>query len=124
MESDGIYWFFKGFNWHALAAWTMGVWITLLGFAQWVRSSDVTLQGWSQMYYFSWPLGTVLSMGTYIALCWLRPVGGVGVVDMEEFPEGAGRESQSVIEGIEGGKDKGARPTSADWEKAFVSIAS
>jgi NCS1 family nucleobase:cation symporter-1 len=83
-DSSTIYWFWHGVNWRAFAAWGMGVWMTLPGFAQRVADPKVVLQGWSYMYYFSWPLGTLWAFGTYWVLCKASPMEGVGCVYEED----------------------------------------
>jgi nucleobase:cation symporter-1, NCS1 family len=95
---SSIYWFWKGLNGRAFAAWIMGVWITLPGFAQRVQNPEVELQGWSHMYYFSWPLGTILSMASYIILCRLIPIAGLGLADSEDVFGTFG--SATVVEGL------------------------
>jgi NCS1 family nucleobase:cation symporter-1 len=100
-DPSSIYWYWRGLNWRAFASWVMGVWITLPGFAQRIQDPSVTLQGWSHMYYFSWPLGTVLSMATYCALCRIWQVEALGLEDEEDVfgTFGVG----GVVEGIEAG---------------------
>ncbi|EXJ82513.1 hypothetical protein A1O3_06326 [Capronia epimyces CBS 606.96] len=81
-NSGSIYWYWLGMNWRALAAWAMGVWINLPGFAEFVRYGTAKeLSGWSHLYYISYPLGLTLSVLTYLALNKLSPVAGLGVVD-------------------------------------------
>ncbi len=81
---DSIYFFTRGFNWRAFVAWLLGVWITLPGFARQVQGGD-PLPGWTNMYYFSWPLGTVISITVFYVLNRVKPVVGLGVVDDEDF---------------------------------------
>ncbi|CAO2653150.1 Nn.00g025610.m01.CDS01 [Neocucurbitaria sp. VM-36] len=113
---DSIYWFWKGCNWRAFAAWAAGVWITLPGFVQWVQNSQVTLQGWSHMYYFSWPLGTLLSMGSYWGLCWLIPIKGVGAIDAEDV-FGTFDTSHGMVEGFDIEEGGAGPPQGFDCEK-------
>ncbi|CAK7200852.1 hypothetical protein SEUCBS139899_003551 [Sporothrix eucalyptigena] len=61
---DSIYHFYHGVNWRAFVAWVLGVWITLPGFARMVQGGT-PLAGWSNMNYFSWPLGTLISMTAF-----------------------------------------------------------
>lgn len=94
---SSIYWYWKGVNWRAAVAWVMGVWITLPGFAQRVNDASVELKGWSHMYYFSWPLGTALSMLVYWSLNKFRPSPGLGQTDDEDVFGTFGH----VVEGVE-----------------------
>jgi len=98
-SAKSIYWYWKGLNWRAPVAWVMGVWITLPGFAQYVRDSHVELQGWSQLYYFSWPLGALLSIGTYCLLHRLSPIQGLGIEDDVDYFGTFGADQTFVIEG-------------------------
>ena len=83
-NASSIYWYWKGCNWRALAAWVMGVWITLPGFAQRVGKPDEELKGWSHMYYFSWPLGTLIAMAVYVLINRIWVVPGLGEQDQED----------------------------------------
>ena len=109
-NTSSIYWYWKGVNWRAFAAWVMGVWLTLPGFAQRVRDPTVHLEGWTEMYYFSWPLGTLVSLITYTGLCKIKPVLGIGEVDDEDVYGTFG----TVVEGIESVDETS---TSGDLEK-------
>jgi NCS1 family nucleobase:cation symporter-1 len=96
----------------------MGVWITLPGFAQRVRDPSVELEGWSHMYYFSWPLGTLLSMATYWALCRLRPMEGFGITDDEDVFGTFG--PRPIVDGVE--KEEQGSDINVEKGKADVSV--
>lgn len=69
-------------NWRALVAWAMGVWINVPGFAEFVKyGSGKTLEGWSNLYDISYPLGLLLSVSTYVLLNKLSPITGLAEVD-------------------------------------------
>jgi len=77
-----VYWYNGGVNWRPFVAWVMGVWITLPGFATFVKYGTVqTLAGWSNLYDISYPLGLAISVLTYILLNKVSPVQGIGAVD-------------------------------------------
>ncbi|KAL1891417.1 hypothetical protein Sste5346_007680 [Sporothrix stenoceras] len=109
--SDSIYHFNHGVNWRAFVAWVLGVWITLPGFARMVQGGP-PLPGWSNMNYFSWPLGTLISMTAFYLLNRLKPVAGLGQVDDEDYFSVEGpltaviesQESDSGVENIDGGR--------------------
>lgn len=110
--SDSIYHFSHGVNWRAFVAWVLGVWITLPGFARMVQGGP-PLAGWSNMNYFSWPLGTLISMTAFYLLNRLKPVPGLGEIDDEDYfgvdggPLTAVIESQetdSGVENVDGGR--------------------
>uniref|UniRef100_A0A093UZ44 Putative permease C29B12.14c n=1 Tax=Talaromyces marneffei PM1 TaxID=1077442 RepID=A0A093UZ44_TALMA len=83
---DGIYWYNKGYNWRALIAWMMGVWITLPGFVHRVRyGSRSQWAGWSNLYDLSYLLGCLLTCATYYGLHMISPIRGVGVQDDEDY---------------------------------------
>lgn len=83
-DPASIYYYWRGLNWRAPVAWLMGIWITLPGFARRVQGGE-PLQGWSELYYISWPLGTTVSILTYILLNRLRPMPGTGPVDEDDM---------------------------------------
>lgn len=126
-SSESIYWFWKGVNWRAFIAWPMGVWITLPGFAQQVRNPSVVLEGWTQMYYFSWPLGTLIAMGTYCSLCWLSPVEGIGMVDDEDVfgTFGDMDRGHGMVHGIETsvGSEGSSQLGSTEKDRGDVSVS-
>ncbi|KEF60185.1 uncharacterized protein A1O9_05035 [Exophiala aquamarina CBS 119918] len=110
---ESIYYYWKGMNWRAPVAWLMGVWITLPGFAKRVQDPTVELEGWSQMYYISWPLGTLISMITYYALHHLFPIKGVGLVDDIDYFGTFGPVGTVFVDGVDlqaqkGDPEKGA----------------
>ncbi|KAJ9632990.1 hypothetical protein H2204_007380 [Knufia peltigerae] len=77
-----VYWYSHGMNWRALVAWAMGVWINVPGFAEFVKyGSGKTLEGWSNLYDISYPLGLLLSVSTYVLLNKLSPITGLAEVD-------------------------------------------
>lgn len=80
VEPRSIYYYWHGLNWRAPIAWAMGVWMTLPGFARRVQGGP-PLEGWSNMYYISWPLGTCVSMLTYYALHRISPIKGLNTID-------------------------------------------
>ena len=96
-----IYWYWKGFNWRALAAWVVGVWISLPGFAEYVRYSTAReLKGWSNIYDLSYFVGFLLSIVTYYVLNWLWPVNGLGVVDDADYFGTFASTSPTIVEAV------------------------
>ncbi|KAK4549656.1 hypothetical protein LTR36_004957 [Oleoguttula mirabilis] len=81
---ESIYHYSHGINWRAAIAWAMGVWLTLPGFARRVQGGD-PLPGWSNMYYMSWPLGTLVSMLVYYVAHAVKPMPGIGLADEYDF---------------------------------------
>ena len=81
-----IYWYWKGFNWRAIVAWLMGIWISLPGFAEYVRyGTSRELKGWSHLYDISYLLGCLISLVTYYVLHRLSPIKGIGVIDETDY---------------------------------------
>ncbi|KAF2122696.1 uracil permease [Lophiotrema nucula] len=119
VNNESIYWYRKGANLRAFGAWVMGVWITLPGFAQRVSDPSVELAGWSHMYYFSWPLGTLLSMATYWGLCRLKPMKGIGEIDDEDVFGTFGRRT---VDGVEDGSTSSAVEVEVEKGKGDVSV--
>lgn len=99
-SGDGIYWYHKGYNWRALLAWTMGVWITLPGFVRMVQDGSADpWAGWSNLYDLSYLLGCLLSCGTYYMAHRISPIQGLGVQDDEDYF--GTFEQASVIDGVD-----------------------
>ncbi|RVX68450.1 hypothetical protein B0A52_07450 [Exophiala mesophila] len=85
-DNQSVYWYWKGANWRPFIAWIMGVWVTVPGFAQFVRyGTSRSLPGWSNLYNISYPLGMTLTILIYLGLNKFFPVAGVGVVDDYDY---------------------------------------
>ncbi|KAJ4290350.1 hypothetical protein N0V90_010566 [Kalmusia sp. IMI 367209] len=66
--SNKDYWYKKGWNWKAYAAYFMAVWPLCPGLAyQFDKTSDIA-QGWVNLYKIGWLFAVFLGGGTYIAL--------------------------------------------------------
>ncbi|KAJ7082975.1 NCS1 nucleoside transporter family [Mycena epipterygia] len=86
-SSESIYWYTAGVNIRAVVAWTMGVWPLIPGFVVAVQNNkNVTLVGggWMHTYYLAWVFGFLVSGATYVALCAIWPLRGLGTVDDED----------------------------------------
>ncbi|KAF1811842.1 putative uracil permease [Eremomyces bilateralis CBS 781.70] len=105
IEPSSIYYYRNGLNWRAFVAWTSGVWITLPGFVRQVQGGEA-LPGWSNMYYMSWPLGTLISLLTYYILYKVAPIKGVGISDDVDYFGVEGGAGALVINGKEDGSWK------------------
>ncbi|THV00163.1 NCS1 nucleoside transporter family [Dendrothele bispora CBS 962.96] len=134
---ESIYWNTYGINFRAVFAWINGVWPLMPGFIAAVQNKT-TSEGWTHMYYLSWLAGFFISGTTYIILCKIWPLEGLGEVDDKDvfgtFTEitkgdstsyGSGESGENVIAsqmvapvlgrkaGVEDGEDK------SSWKGKF-----
>ena len=104
-NEEGIYWYTGGWNLRGMAAIAVGMIPGLPGFLMTVINSEADNAAIKifQIYYFiGFPLGIV----TYVTLCYLWPVAGLGEkILMIESEEGT---DSSIIEGegIDQGDEK------------------
>ncbi|KAK7445174.1 hypothetical protein VKT23_009605 [Stygiomarasmius scandens] len=77
---DSIYWYTYGINFRAVIAWLNGVWPLMPGFIAAVQNKT-TSAGWTRTYYLAWLFGFFVSGTTYIILCKIWPLEGLGTVD-------------------------------------------
>ena len=98
---DSVYYYWRGLNWRAPIAWIMGIWLTLPGFARQVQGGQ-EMEGWSHLYYMSWPLGACVSMLTYYVLHRVAPMPGTGETDGEDYFGVGGFGAPVFIEGTDG----------------------
>ncbi|EOO04154.1 putative uracil permease protein [Phaeoacremonium minimum UCRPA7] len=94
-----IYWYWKGINWRAAIAWTMGTWALLPGFIQRIQDPAVEVPGWSNLYYVAWPLGCGAAVVTYCLLHLVWPIESPRVVDEVDYFGTFGSVDQLVLEG-------------------------
>ncbi|KII93910.1 hypothetical protein PLICRDRAFT_694993 [Plicaturopsis crispa FD-325 SS-3] len=92
-DSRSLYWYFHGFHWRALLAWTIGVFPTMPGFIMSVRDAT-TYNGWIRLFNIAFFVGLVVSFAAFTVICWISPPPGVGVGlnyhdETESFSEGS-----------------------------------
>jgi nucleobase:cation symporter-1, NCS1 family len=70
-RKDGVYHYWKGWNWRAYAAYIAGVAPNFYGF---LNNMGVHAPGGvTKAYYFAYEIGLVASFATYWAACWVSP---------------------------------------------------
>ncbi|KAI0179502.1 uracil permease [Hypoxylon sp. FL1284] len=79
------YWFVRGWNLRAPAAWIAGVWFLLPGLAQRAVAPDDVWPGWTRLYQLSWFLGCIVSGLVYLALDAVWPVPNRYAVDDADY---------------------------------------
>ncbi|KAM0274368.1 hypothetical protein ACHAQH_007905 [Verticillium albo-atrum] len=99
LSPESSYWYWRGVNFRAVAAWVLGTWALLPGFVWRVQDPTREVKGWSHLYYMAWPTGLFLSMGVYWGLCKIWPVEGAGEVDDADYFETFGEGKRTVILG-------------------------
>lgn len=97
---DGIFWFWRGFNWRSFIAWVFGFTTQLPGFVATVNPSVVIPTALMRMYYLAYPLGCKSLLSTqngadkisvaisflfYWAICKLSPPAGAGEIDDADY---------------------------------------
>ncbi|OKL60049.1 hypothetical protein UA08_04971 [Talaromyces atroroseus] len=70
-SSTGLYYYRKGWNYRAYIAYIIGIAPNFYGFLG-VFGVNIT-EAATRMYYFAYPVGLILSFGSYYGLCWLDP---------------------------------------------------
>lgn len=81
LAQRGSYYMYRnkfGLNWRALVAYLCGVAPNLPGFIASVSNIKISA-GAMQLYYLSYPVGFMISLVVYIALCYFYPVPGTPV---------------------------------------------
>jgi NCS1 family nucleobase:cation symporter-1 len=75
-ESDGIYWYFNGWNMKAVAAVVLGVAPNIPGLLYAVAPElFAAFSGvWSDIYSFAWIFGLLIAMMAYLLLSYVRPM--------------------------------------------------
>ncbi|GIZ47129.1 hypothetical protein CKM354_001022900 [Cercospora kikuchii] len=66
-NSSSAYWGTAGFNWRGFAAWTMGIWPVLPGFARSVQGTAAG-GGWDHIYQMTYFYGFFAALAVYWAL--------------------------------------------------------
>lgn len=66
-NSNGMYYYSKGWNYRAFVAYIIGIAPNFYGFLG-VFGVNIS-QAATRMYYFAYPMGLVLSFASYYALC-------------------------------------------------------
>ncbi|PPJ51903.1 hypothetical protein CBER1_08794 [Cercospora berteroae] len=66
-NSSSAYWGTAGFNWRGFAAWTMGIWPVLPGFARSVQGTAAG-SGWDHIYQMTYFYGFFAALAVYWAL--------------------------------------------------------
>ncbi|KAG7133678.1 Uracil permease like protein [Verticillium longisporum] len=79
------YWYWRGVNFRAVAAWVLATWPLMPGFVWRVEDPTREETGWSHLYYMAWPAGLCLAMAFYWSMCRIWPVEGAGLVDDEDY---------------------------------------
>jgi NCS1 family nucleobase:cation symporter-1 len=109
---EGIYYFYKGFNWRAFLAWVLGFWSQLPGFAQNVTPNSVTVsKGWTNIFNLAFLVGFAISFTCFYAFSYFWPPPGLGEIDEYDIfgtftPEEAAKlgvtplEGSTVVEGV------------------------
>ncbi|KAF5612741.1 NCS1 nucleoside transporter [Fusarium tjaetaba] len=100
-SSTSIYWYWLGVNWRAPVAWLAATWLLLPGFVRRVQDPTAEWNGWSHLYYMSWPLGCFLAMLFYYLLARAFPVPQPQAVDDADYfgTFGLANDFGSVLEG-------------------------
>ncbi|KAF5374308.1 hypothetical protein D9758_004634 [Tetrapyrgos nigripes] len=80
---DSIYWYTSGINLRVVIAWINGVWPLMPGFIAAVRG-ETTSEGWMHTYDLAWLFGFFVSGATYVILCNIWPIKGLGEIDEED----------------------------------------
>lgn len=114
-----MYYFTKGFNLRAFAAYVAGIAMTVAGFAG-VLGADVSLAA-QRMYIVAYPIGFLVSGGVYVALCHLSPV--PGFVSLKEHKRSLEPESWEADDwnAAEAADSADTNSTTTDEEKAYGS---
>jgi nucleobase:cation symporter-1, NCS1 family len=79
---DGIYYFWRGFNWRSFLAWVLGFWSQLPGFAQNVTPNSVTVsKGWTNAFNLAFLIGFAISFTLFYIFNHFWPPRGLGEID-------------------------------------------
>ncbi|PQE21565.1 NCS1 nucleoside transporter protein [Rutstroemia sp. NJR-2017a WRK4] len=71
-DRDGSYWYWRGWNWRAYVAYTIGIVPNFWGFLNNLGvQAPIAIE---RLYYFAYVIGIVISGGVYWTLCWYWPV--------------------------------------------------
>lgn len=114
-NSSHKYYFTKGFNLRAFAAYIAGIAMTVTGFAG-VLGADVSLAA-HRMYILAYPIGFIVSGGVYVALCHLSPI--PGMVSLSEHKQMLEPESWEADDWHTAALDASIASTGTDEEKAY-----
>jgi nucleobase:cation symporter-1, NCS1 family len=72
-NSSSAYWYTYGFNWRGFAAWLMGLWPVLPGFARAIQGTQ-TGSGWDHLYDVTYFYGFFMALTVYWTLHTIFPV--------------------------------------------------
>lgn len=72
-NSTSAYWYTSGFNWRGFAAWVMGLWPVLPGFARAIQGVQ-SGNGWDHLYDITYFYGFFIALLTYWACHTAFPV--------------------------------------------------
>lgn len=81
LRRDGIYQFWRGFNWRAYIAWFIGFSYLLPGFAHAVNENIVVPEACTNLYYLAFPLGFTVSFCLHWLINAVFPPAGLGEKD-------------------------------------------
>ena len=113
---ESVYWYYKGFNWRAFAAFFLTIWLFLPGFIMSLIGQGPN--NWTKIFNITFLLGVGLSFTTYGALCFISPpsnrLEGLTYLDDEIFTKsvrGPSAKSEKDEQGIaDDASDKDTRP--------------
>ncbi|KAK0391327.1 hypothetical protein NLU13_0828 [Sarocladium strictum] len=108
---SSIYYFWRGFNPRAFAAWFLGFATQLPGFAAAVTPNQVHVAAaWTHLFELAFPLGFAISFVTHYAINHFLPPVGLGQMDLsDEFGTFTPEEARNIgIETFIEGKDIGS----------------
>ncbi|KAE8356994.1 permease for cytosine/purines, uracil, thiamine, allantoin-domain-containing protein [Aspergillus coremiiformis] len=102
-DVHSIYWFHRGFNWRAFAAWLVGFAPSIPGLAALKPHNKGIPIGLTYTFYL-WPLvGFFASFALHVGLNYVSPPQGLGTVDEQEV-ETADRLQSQTITALEKGR--------------------
>jgi NCS1 family nucleobase:cation symporter-1 len=84
-SQEGIYWYSKGWNWRAAAAWVLGVWFLLPGLAQRGMDPQGFWGGWTRLYQMGWFAGCLVSGVIFLSLDYFWPMPDKLAVDDADY---------------------------------------
>lgn len=84
-HSQGIYYFYHGFNWRSFVAWVVGFAPQLPGFVADVNTSVTIPMASTRMFNLAFPLGFAISFFVYWGFCKLSPPPGLGQIDEVDY---------------------------------------
>lgn len=77
-DKRSIYWYRNGVHWRAPLAWVLGVFPTMPGLIMITRDAT-TWNVWVRMFNIAFFVGLLISFVAFSVICWVSPLGNVGV---------------------------------------------